>query len=323
LRSGRFVITAEIAPALGATTDIIRKKVGWLKEYVTAANFTDNASAIARMSSIASSKICLDAGLEPVMQLQARDRNRITIASDAMGAAGLGIRNILCLSGDHGCMGRTPMPKPDQFDIDAIQMLWILRRMRDEGVYLDGREIKHRPQVFLGAAASPFGMPPELEAIRTEKKINAGAQFLQTMPVFDYDRFTGWLEALDKRNLLNKIHILAGLTPLRSDRAARTMAANLPGVIIPPAILKRMEEAGDPQAQQEEGIAIALAMMENLKRTPKISGIHVMAIHWEEIVPRLVKESGLHRPTIEEKAALPDAQDIDACRQNSRVLSEV
>ncbi|MCB0049144.1 MAG: methylenetetrahydrofolate reductase, partial [Caldilinea sp.] len=153
---------------------------------VTAANFTDNASASARMSSIASSKLCLDLGLEPVMQLQARDRSRVALESDAMGASGLGIRNILCLSGDHACFGPSPMCKPDQSDMDAVQVLWMLRRMRDEGVYLDGRAIKQRPEWFLGAAASPFGAPPKYEAIRAEKKVNAGAQFIQTQPIFDY-----------------------------------------------------------------------------------------------------------------------------------------
>jgi len=299
LRTGNFVTTAEIAPPLGASTNIILKKVGWLKGYVSAANFTDNASASARMSSLASSKICLDTGLEPVMQLQARDRTRVVIESDAMGAAGLGIRNILCLSGDHQKFGPTPMAKPDQFDMDAVQVLWMLRRMRDEGVYLDGRNIKQRPEFFLGAAASPFGAPPKYEAIRAEKKINAGAQFIQTQPIFDYDRFTDWLEALDKRNLLHKVYILAGLVPLKSARAAHFMADEVPGVVIPPEIVKRMDEAGDKEGQQETGVAITLELIEKLKNTRGISGMHVMAIHWEEIVPRLIDESGVPKPVVQ------------------------
>ncbi len=233
LRSGAFVTTAEIAPPLTASTKLLEKKVGLLRGVVTAANFTDNASASARMSSIASSKLCLDLGLEPVMQLQARDRSRVALESDAMGAAGLGIRNILCLSGDHACFGPSPMCKPDQSDMDAVQVLWMLRRMRDEGNYLDGREIKQRPQWFLGAAASPFGAPPKYEAIRAEKKINAGAQFIQTQPIFDYDHFTEWLEALDKRNLLDKVYILPGLIPLKSANAAHFMADDVPGVVVP------------------------------------------------------------------------------------------
>ena len=298
LRAGGFVITGEIAPPLSASAEPIIKKANMLKGYVAAANFTDNASASARMSSLASSKICLDAGLEPVMQLQARDRSRAVIEADAMGAAGLGIHNIFCLSGDHHRFGPSPMSKPDQFDLDAVQMLWLLRRMRDEGVYLDGRQIKERPRFFLGTAASPFGAPPTYEAIRAEKKINAGAQFIQTQPIFDYDRFTGWLEALDKRNLLDKVYILAGLTPLKSARAGHYMADEVPGVVIPSEILKRMDAAGDKQGQQEAGVAIALEIIEKLKNTPGIRGLHLMAIHWEEIVPRLMQESGMPRPVI-------------------------
>ena len=258
LLDGGFVVTGEIAPPLGPSPAAIRKKVGWLQGSVVAANFTDNASASARMSSLASSKICLDAGLEPVMQLQARDRSRVVLASDAIGAAGLGISNILCLSGDHHRSGPAPVAKPDQFDLDAVQLLWMLRRMRDEGRYLDGREIKAPPRFFLGAAASQFGALPQFEAIRAEKKINAGAQFIQTQPVFDHDRFLDWLEALDKRNLLGKVSILAGLIPLKSARAAKFMAEEVAGVRIPEAVVKRMTEAGDKKAQEEVGFEIAL-----------------------------------------------------------------
>jgi methylenetetrahydrofolate reductase (NADPH) len=301
LRTGNFVTTGEIAPPLSASGNIILRKVDWLKGYVAAANFTDNASASARMSSIASSKICLDAGLEPIMQLQARDRTRVVIESDVMGAAGLGIRNVLCLSGDHHRFGPSPMTKPDQFDMDAIQILWMLRRMRDEGIYIDGRSIKNRPQFFLGAAGSPFGAPPRFEAIRAEKKINAGAQFIQTQPIFDYSRFLEWLEALDKRNLLDKVYILAGMIPLKSARAAHFMAADVPGVVVPAEVLQRMDAAGDDKdAQQEVGVEIALEMIEKLRNTKGISGIHLMAVHWEDIIPRLVEEGLLPRPSITE-----------------------
>ncbi len=297
LRTGEFVCTGEIAPPLSASGAIIHKKVGWLADYVAAANFTDNASASARMGSLASSKICIDAGMEPVMQLQARDRSRVVIESDAMGAAGLGIRNILCLTGDHHRFGPSPMTKPDQFDMDGVQMLWMLRRMRDEGKYIDGRNIKNRPQFFLGAAASPFGAYPKYEAIRAEKKINAGAQFIQTQPIFDYDGFLEWLEALDKRNLLDKVYILAGMIPLKSARAANFMV-DVPGVSIPREYVKRMDSAGDKDGQAEEGVAIALEMIEKLKGTSGINGIHFMAVHWEAIIPRLIDESGLQKPSI-------------------------
>lgn len=292
-REGGFVVTGEIAPPLGASPEAIQKKADLLRGSVVSANFTDNASASARMSSMASSRICLDAGLEPVMQLQARDRSRVVLESDAIGAAGLGIANILCLSGDHHSFGPGPVAKPDQFDMDAIQLLWMLRRMRDEGRYLDGRTIKEPPRFFLGAAASPFGALPEYEAIRAEKKINAGAQFIQTQPVFDHDRFLDWLEALDKRNLLGKVHILAGLIPLKSARAAQFMASDVPGVVIPDEMVERMTRAGDKEAQQAAGFQIALEVLEKLKTTQGIGGVHIMAVHWESIIPRLVEEAGL------------------------------
>jgi len=293
LRAGGFVITGEIAPPLGPSPDAIRKKVDMLRGVITAANFTDNASASARMSSMASSKICLDAGLEPVMQLQARDRSRVALESDAIGAAGLGVHNILCLSGDHHRFGPGPVAKPDQFDMDAIQLLWMLRRMRDEARYLDGREIQEPPKFFLGAAASPFGVLPDYEAIRVEKKVNAGAQFIQTQPVFDHGRFVDWLGALDKRNLLGKVHILAGLIPLKSARAAQFMAGEVPGVVIPEGMVRRMTEAGDKEAQEAAGFRLAQEILEKLKATQGISGVHIMAVHWESIIPRLVEEAGL------------------------------
>ncbi len=310
LKSGHFTITAEIAPPLGASGSPIEKKVCCLKGHVVAANFTDNASASARMNSMASSKICLDAGMEPIMQLQARDRSRVIIEADALGAAGLGIHNILCLTGDHHRFGPSPMVKPDQFDMDAIEVLWMLRRMRDEGIYLDGREIKQRPMWFLGAAASPFGAPPKYEAIRAEKKINAGAQFIQTQPIFDYERFTDWLEALDKRNLLEKVYILAGVVPLKSAKAAHFMADEVPGVVIPKEIVDRMDAAGDKDGQQAEGIKITLELIEKLKNTPGLNGIHFMAVHWEEIVPELIAKAGLPLPIITELPAAPKKEKL-------------
>lgn len=294
LRAGEFVITTEVTPPLDASTADLRNRLAALRGRVAAANFTDNASASARMSSLACSKIALEAGIEPVMQMQARDRSRTVIQSDVLGAAALGVRNILCLSGDQHTMGPAPVSIPNQFDLDVVQMLWILRRMRDEGKYLDGRPMKERPQFFLGAAGSPFGAPARYEAIRAEKKINAGAQFIQTQPVFDVPRFTEWLEALDRRNLLGKAYILAGVAPLKSAKAARFMAAKIPGMYIPPEVLIRMESAAESgeEAQQEEGIAIARELMETLKHTPGVHGMHIMAMNWDNAVARLVQEAG-------------------------------
>ncbi len=300
LRAGRFTVTGEIAPPLTANTDPMVKKARLIHDYVVAANFTDNASATPRMSSLASAVKCLETGLEPVLQLAARDRTRYAIESEALGAAALGVRNILCLSGDHLRLGPGPTPKPDQNDMDAIQVLWMLRRMRDDGIYLDGREMKTPPKFFLGAAASPYAAYPRYEAIREEKKVNAGAQFIQTQPVFDFGRFTDWLEAVDKRNVLDKVYILPGIIPLKSAKAAHLMA-DVPGVVLPPELLKRMDGAKD---EKEEGVAIALEIIDKLRSTKGIHGLHIMAVHWEEIVPRLIDEFGLPKP-VRESAAVP------------------
>ena len=289
LRSGAFVITAEVSPPLGSATTALTQKIGALAGRVAAVNFTDNASAAARMSSLACSRVCLDAGMEPVMQLQARDRSRAAIQAEALGAAALGVRNILCLSGDHAALGPAPVAPPAPFDLDAVQMLWVLRRMRDEGIALDGRPLKEPPRFFLGAAGAPFGVPPRYEAIRAEKKINAGAQFLQTQPVFDMPRFVAWLEALDQRNLLDKVAILAGVAPLKSANAAHRMA-KVPGICVPPAVLARMDQAagrGAP-AEQAEGLAIALEILTALRGTPGIRGVHLMAVHWDAGIGQLL-----------------------------------
>jgi methylenetetrahydrofolate reductase (NADPH) len=264
---------------------------------VAAANFTDNASATSRMGSVAACRLSLDAGLEPVLQLQARDRNRVALASDTLGAAALGIRNVLCLTGDHHRFGPRPVATPEPFDMDSVQLLWMLRRMRDEGVAIDGRELEERPRLFLGAAASPFAAIPEYEAIRAEKKVNAGAQFIQTQPVFDLPRFQGWLEALEKRGLLDKVHVLAGVLPLRSAKAARFLAREVPGVVIPADVLGRMEEAGSKQAEEEEeGIRIAADTLRRLRGMPGVRGVHVMPVHWESALRRLLDEAGYPGP---------------------------
>ncbi len=303
LRTGQFTVTAEIAPPLSVNAEPLVKKVKALRDSVIAANFTDNASATPRLSSQAASVICQQNQLEAVMQLQTRDRNRYSLQAEALAASTQGVRNILCLTGDHLRLGPGPTPAPVQNDLDAIHLLWMLRRMRDEKVYLDGREIKSPPAYFLGAAASPYAALPRYEARRTEKKVNAGAQFLQTQPVFDYPRFVEWLEALEQRNVAGKVYVLAGLTPLKSAKMAHHMAEEVPGVVIPPEILKRMDSAKD---EKEEGVAIALELIDKLKHTPGVHGLHIMAVFWEEIVPRLVKEAGLPLP-LRAPAAPPPA----------------
>ena len=293
LRTGQFTVTAEIAPPQSMNVEPMIKRIKLLRDWVVAANYTDNASASPKLSSQAASLTSQKNDLEAVMQLQTRDRNRYGLQSEAMAASLMGVRNILCLTGDHLRLGPPPNPAAVQNDMDAIMLIWMLRRMRDEKVYLDGREIKTPPVYFLGAAASPYAALPRYEARRTEKKVNAGAQFIQTQPIFDYNRFVEWMEAIDKRNLVGKTYILAGLTPLKGAKTAHYMAEEVPGVVVPPEIVKRLDNTKD---EKEEGVAIALELIEKIKKTPGVSGIHIMPVFWEEIVPRLVKDGGLPLP---------------------------
>lgn len=294
LKAGEFVVAAEITPPISVSTDKLKQNIELLKPYVAAINFTDSPSAIPRMSSWACSKFALDMGAEPVMQITGRDNTRVGLQSSVMGAAALGVRNILCLTGDSMALGPTPRGRMDIVDIDGIQMLWILRRMRDEGKYLDGREIKTPPQHFLGAAASPFASNMKFQALREQKKVNAGAQFFQTNVVFDADAIDEWLNEIAKRNILDKVYIMIGLTPLKSYKTAAYMNNKIPGVFVPEKILKRMEAAKEKGNEQEEGVQITLELLEKIKTKPGVHGIHLMAVGWEEIVPRIVKE-GLGR----------------------------
>ncbi len=294
LKAGEFVVTSEVAPPMSTATGKLTRNVEEIKPYVAAINFTDSPSATARMSSIACSMLALQSGAEPVMQIAARDRTRTGLQAEVIGASALGIRNVLCLSGDSGRMGPGPMGRLDVIDIDSVQMIWILRRMRDEGIYLDGRKIKFPPQIFIGAAAAPFASRPEFQAIREHKKINAGAQFFQTNLVYDADGFDVWLNELAKRNVLDKVYVLVGITPLKNYRMAEYMHYQVPGVFIPEKYLKRMEAAGD--GAEEEGLAIAHELIEAVRNKQGVNGIHLMAVGWEEIVPRLVTEAGLLPP---------------------------
>jgi methylenetetrahydrofolate reductase (NADPH) len=229
-----------------------------------------------------------------VMQVAARDRTRIGLQADVIGANALGVRNLLCLSGDSMKLAPSPRGRMDIVDLDSVQMLWILRRMRDEGKYLDGREMKFPPKYFLGAAASPHASRPEFQAIREHKKVNAGAQFFQTNVVYDIERMEIWLNELARRNILDKVFILVGITPLKSYKMAIHMN-EVPGVYVPVGILKRMEAADAGGNAQEEGVQIAVELAQRIKTYEKqgIHGLHIMPVMWEEIIPRIVKEAGL------------------------------
>lgn len=294
LTAGEFVVTGEVAPPVSTATGKLGKNIELIKPYVAAINFTDNPSATSRMSSLACSTMTLQHGAEPVMQIAARDRTRSGLQSEVIGASALGIRNVLCLSGDSGRMGPAPMGRLDVLDIDSVQMIWILRRMRDEGIYLDGRKIKYPPKLFIGAAAAPFASRPEFQALREHKKVNAGAQFFQTNLVFDPDGMEIWLNELAKRDILDKVHILIGVTPVKSFKMAEYMHHEVPGVTIPEKILKRLEAAGD--GVQEEAVQITLELIEQIRGKEGVNGIHLMAVGWEEIVPRIITEAGLLPP---------------------------
>lgn len=293
LKEGEFVVTAEIAPPLSANTDKLQHNIETIKKYVTAMNFTDNASAVPRMSSVACSRIAVDLGAEPVMQISARDKTRVGLQSEVIGASALGVRNLLCLTGDSMVMSPGSKGRMDIVDIDSIQMLWILRRMRDERKYLDGREIKTPPQYFLGAAASPFASNMKFQALREQKKVNAGAQFFQTNVVFDADSLDNWLDEISKRDILGKVHILIGISPLKSFKMAKYMNDKIPGVFVPNKIMKRMELAEQKGNAEEEGVQITLELIEKIKSKQGVSGVHIMAVGWEEIVPRIVEEAGI------------------------------
>jgi methylenetetrahydrofolate reductase (NADH) len=293
LKAGEFVVTAEVAPPVSCKTDKMCKHIENLKPYVAAINFTDNPSATPRTASWACSKMAIERGAEPVMQIAARDRTRVGLQSEVMGASDLGIRNILCISGDSMKMAPSPRGRMDVIDIDSIQMLWILRRMRDEGKYMDGREIKTPPQFFLGAAASPFASEPKFQALREHKKINAGAQFFQTNLVYDTEHMEVWLNELAKRNILDKVYILIGITPLKTLKMAKYMNDEVPGVSIPLRLMNRMQHAEKAGNGQEEGVQIALELIEKIKkfRGQGVNGLHIMAVGWEDIVPRIVSEA--------------------------------
>lgn len=291
LRLGKFVVATEVVPPISANAATLVKNIELVKPFVSAVNFTDASSATPKMSAIACSKLALETGAEPVFQIAARDTTRTGLQSTVIGASGIGIRNILCITGDNPVIGPSPASSMNMVDIDSVQMLWILRRMRDEGIYLDGRKIKNPPKFFLGASSTPTASEPALQAIRDHKKVNAGAQFIQTNIIFEPEKLDLWLEQLDKRSVLDKVYILVGVAPLKSYRMAVYLNEKVPGITLPGSILERMEKAGD--IAQEEGVQIALEIIEKIKDKRGVNGIHLMTLGWESIVERIVREAGL------------------------------
>jgi 5,10-methylenetetrahydrofolate reductase len=289
LESGMFAVTAEAGPPKGTSAAVMQRKAEILRNCCDAANVTDNQTAIVRMSSLAGCVLMKQQGLDPVMQIVCRDRNRIAIQSDVLGAIALGIGNILCLSGDHQMFGNHPTAK-NVFDIDSIQLIQLLKAMRDEKKFLCGEDISGEVPMFIGAAANPYADPFEFRVARLAKKVKAGAEFIQTQAVYDLDKFAKWMEMVVDKGLDKKTHILAGVIPIKSAGMARYMRDYVSGVTVPDEVVGRMEQAPDAKV---EGAKIAVEIIERLKEIPGIHGVHIMAVGWEDIVPEIVKQAGL------------------------------
>ncbi|MBW1607490.1 MAG: methylenetetrahydrofolate reductase [Deltaproteobacteria bacterium] len=291
LSNGEFAVTAECGPPRGANPEVIRKKGELLKGWVDAVNVTDNQTAIVRMSSIAACAHLLQMGLEPVMQMVTRDRNRIALQSDIMGAYSLGIKNILCLSGDHQSFGSQP-DALNVFDIDSMNLIRTVQTMREDGKDMSGFELNAPPSMFIGAAANPFADPFEYRVIRLAKKIDAGADFIQTQCIYNMDRFKEWMKMAREEGLTEKVHILGGVTPLKSAGMAKFMNNKVAGMDVPEALIDRMAGVSKEKAV-EEGLKICLETIAELREIEGIHGVHIMAIEWEEIVAEIVESAGL------------------------------
>lgn len=321
LKAGHFAVTAELGPPQSADGHVIREKASMLKGYCDAVNITDNQTAIVRMSSIGSGTIAIQEGLEPVIQMTCRDRNRLAIQSDLLGAYALGMRNLLCLTGDHQTFGNHPGAK-NVFDLDSIQLIQMVAGMRDERIFQCGDEMKgSEPRFFIGAAAAPFAGPLEFRPYRLAKKVKAGANFIQTQLVYDVEAFERFMHKVCELGLHEQTYILVGVGPLKSPAMARYMKKSVPGILVPDEIINRMEQAGAPwagiskealtredkkarsKAWQEEGIRICIELIQHLRNIKGVAGVHIMAIEWEEAVKAIVEGASLY-PRPEVKAAL-------------------
>ena len=298
MSSGQFALTGELGPPKSVDIETIRKKAQYLIGKVDAVNITDNQTAIVRVSSIAAGLVLKGMGLEPVIQFTCRDRNRIAIQSDVLGAALHGLPNILCLTGDHQCFGNHPTSK-NVFDLDSIQLIGMLKQMRDEGKFACGEEIKNSkkenimpPRIYIGAAANPFADPFEFRVIRLAKKINAGADFIQTQCIYDMERFAEWMKQVRQRGLHEKVKIMAGVTPLKSVGMAQYMRDSVAGLSVPDSYIERLRRV-DKAAVADEGVKICVEQIKQLREIEGVAGIHLMAIEWEHRVPEIVEKAEL------------------------------
>ena len=298
LTSGKLAVTSECGPPRGSDGQKIAEKAELIKDHVDAINVTDNQTSVTRLCSLAACIRLKQMGLEPVLQMVTRDRNRIALQSDILGAASFDIQNILCLTGDHQSFGDSPQAQ-NVFDLDSIQLIQTVRHMRDEGKFLSGDDIDVPPKMFVGAAANPFADPFEIRVPRLAKKIAAGAEFIQTQCVYNLERFERWMDEARDRGLLEKVYILPGLTPLKPAGMARYMKNRVPGMDVPDEVVKRMADAPKKE-QAAEGIKICVESIQRLKEVDGVAGFHIMAIEWEEKVPEIVEAAGLYpRPKVD------------------------
>jgi 5,10-methylenetetrahydrofolate reductase len=291
LASGTFAVTGELGPPQSADPQVIREKAKLLKGNVDAVNFTDGQTAIVRMASLAAGLIGMQEGLEPTVQMTCRDRNRIAIQMDILGLAALGVKNFLCLTGDHQSFGNHPQAK-GVFDLDSIQLIQIVKNMRDEKKFQCGDDMDVEPRLFIGAAANPFADPFDFRATRLAKKVAAGADFIQTQIIFNVEKFAKWMEAVRERGLHKQVHILAGVAPLKGAGAARYMKNNVPGMDVPDEVVERMSSAPKGEGKQA-GIDLCVDIIKQVREIEGVAGVHVMAIEWEEAVHEIVEKAGL------------------------------
>lgn len=289
LKAGHFAFTGELGPPRGTDVEEVKEKARFLKGNVDSVNITDNQTAVVRMSSWAASLIAIQEGLEPNYQMVCRDRNRLAMQSDILGGYALGIRNMLCLSGDHQQFGDHP-DAMGVFDIDSIQLIAMVKQMRDEGLFLSGSEIHQPPKMFIGAAANPFADPFEWRVHRLAKKIEAGADFIQTQCIYNMAKFREFIRIANEEGLTEKIYILAGVTPMKSVGMARYMKAKVPGMDVPDEIIDRLKGV-EKNKVAEEGINIACEQIEEFKVMKGVHGVHMMAIEWEHMVPQIAEQA--------------------------------
>lgn len=294
--AGHFAVTGELGPPKSANLETTLHHAEEMRNHVDAYNITDNQTAIVRTSSIGVAAHLVQRGLDPVVQMTCRDRNRICLQADLLGAVSFGARNFLCLQGDHGNFGNEGGCK-NVNDLDSTQLLQAVKNMRDDGVFIGGDKLDHPlPKVFIGAVANPFADPFEYRALRLAKKIAAGAEFVQTQCIFDLDRFEKWMEQVRELGLHKKVKIMGGVTPIKSVGMARYMQNNVSGMIVPEELIQRVKGAED---KKKEGLKVAVETIQRLKEMEGVHGVHIMAIAWEEVVPEIVESAGLYpRPAV-------------------------